>query len=44
MQEELASDLANIELNKQKESLADEVDKYKALLAGDLRSLQVAIN
>jgi hypothetical protein len=39
-----AREQTNIELNKQQEILANEVDKYKASLASELKSLQVGID
>jgi peptidoglycan hydrolase CwlO-like protein len=46
MEEEVASarEHTNIELEFQKESLAHELDKYKASLTSELKSLQVDID
>ena len=46
MQEEIVSarEQTNFELNKQKQSLVNDVDKYKASLASELKSLQENID
>jgi hypothetical protein len=41
---EFARETTSIDISKQKESLAHEVDNYKSLLSSELRSLQVDID